>query len=166
LRAVIQEFDGAIQMIAGLDDRVYRQKANGTGSIGGHFRHNLDFVTSLLNGIGERLIDYSLRERNLLVETDRSFAVAKIRFEIDRLKRLTDEIVERIVYVRSEADPAQWLASSVTRELEFLHSHTVHHHALIGEKLTGFGVEVKKDFGVAPSTLDYWKGVQSLECGA
>ena len=166
LRPVIQEFDRGIQMIARLDDRLYQEKANGTGSIGGHFRHNLDFVSSFLNGIAERLIDYNLRERNLLVETDRSFAIAKIRFANDRLGMLTSEILERLVYVRSEVYPVQWLASSMMRELEFLHSHTVHHHALIGEKLAGFGIEVTKDFGVAPSTLEYWKWIQSLECGA
>lgn len=166
LLAAVNEFKRGMEMIAAVNDPIYKQAANGTGSIGGHFRHNLDFVTSFLNGIADRLIDYNLRERNWLVETDRSFAIAKIRFAIDRLERLTDEILERLVYVRSEVDPARWLASSVMRELEFLHSHTVHHHALIGEKLAGFGVAVIKDFGVAPSTLEYWKGVQSLECGA
>jgi hypothetical protein len=157
LRAVISVFRRGIEMITMIDDRFYTRAANGTGSVGGHFRHNLDFVNSFLNGIATRQIDYNLRERDALVETGRNHAIGKIEFAIERLAQLTDEIFERLVYVRSEVDGSRWLSSSVLRELEFLHSHTVHHHALIKEKLVSFGVKTETDFGVAPSTLEHRK---------
>ena len=157
LLAVIDEMTRGIEMISAVDDLVYKRVANGTGSIGGHFRHNLDFVTSFLNGIAEQQIDYNRRERNLLIETDRKFAIEKFEFAIARLQQLSGNTLERFVYVRSEVDPTYWLPSSLMRELEFLHSHTVHHHALIREKLESFGVEAEMEFGVAPSTLEFWK---------
>jgi hypothetical protein len=36
-------------------------------------------------------------------------------------------------------------------------SHTIHHFALIAYKLQTLGIEVEEGFGVAPSTLKYWK---------
>jgi hypothetical protein len=157
LRSVIAEFERGRELIDRLDDLTYRRSANGTGSVGGHFRHNLDFVNSFLNGIAEGRIDYNARERDVRVEIDRGYAVETLDFAMRRIGGLTDEILERLVYVRSEVYLTTWLLSSVARELEFLSSHTVHHHALIAEKLAGFGIAVTENFGVAPSTLEYWK---------
>jgi len=165
LFAVVDEFNVGVKMIERINDHTYRQTANGTGSIGGHFRHNLDFALSLLNGIGTGRIDYSCRERNPFIETDRRVAVEMIRDAIRRLEQLTSMVLDRLIFVRSEVDTEMWLPSSVLRELEFIHSHTVHHHALIGEKLAGFGVTAPKEFGVAKSTLEYWRRGRSLEIG-
>lgn len=160
LSAVISEFERGIEMIVSVDDRVYAQTANGTGSVGGHFRHNLDFVTSFLKGIAEGQIDYNRRERDVMVETDRKYAIEKFGIAIRRLAGLTDEMLGWLIYVRSEIDDSVWLPSSILRELEFLQSHTVHHHALIREKLILFGLKVDAEFGVARSTLVYWRQSQ------
>jgi hypothetical protein len=64
--------------------------------------------------------------------------------------------LERSVLVRSETGAALWHRSSLGRELEFVLSHTVHHHALIAEKLAANGDNAVRDFGVAPSTLEFW----------
>lgn len=152
---IAAEFSRAVRLIESLDDEKYMRIANGTGSVGGHIRHNLDFINSFLNGIAERRIDYDRRERDTRIETDRQFAITGIDFAIARLNALDGEVTERI-NVRSEIDGDLWHSSSVSRELEFIHSHTVHHHALIAEKLRGMGVELAADFGVAPSTLKFW----------
>lgn len=155
--AVVGELERGIEAISRLDDLVYRKAANGTGSVGGHFRHNLDFVNSFLNGISEGRIDYNKRERDVRVEEDRQYACEKLIFAAKRIDSLTAELLERFVMIRSELDRNIWHASSVSRELEFLLSHTVHHHAMIAEKLAGFEIAVGGNFGVAASTLDYWK---------
>ena len=157
MESVVAEFERGCELIERLDDVTYRRSANGTGSVGGHFRHNLDFANSYLNGIAEGRIDYSARERDVRVETDRGYAIRKLSSAIHRMGGLTDEMFECAIYVRSEVDPATWLQSSIARELEFLNSHTVHHHALIAEKLAGFGIVVAENFGVASSTLEYWR---------
>jgi len=53
--------------------------------------------------------------------------------------------------------PLVWCTSSVLRELDFLQSHTVHHYSLIAMLLRLHEIDPGEDFGVAPSTLKYWK---------
>ncbi len=111
------------------------------------------------------MLQYILRERDRRVEVDRGVAIERMRQLIDALEGLEAEATEWAVRVRSERSPASvgaaaWCRSSVRRELEFLLSHTVHHYALIVELLRLQEVELDErfaEFGVAPSTLDYWR---------
>lgn len=155
-KALTDELFRGARLIERIDDSIYRRKANGTGSIGGHFRHNLDFVQLFLSGMETGKIDYSRRERDEQVEEDRRYAVKKFALLICRLQNMPPDFTGRQVLICSEINPVCWLESSAARELEFLHSHTVHHHALINEKLAFFGVfGAANDFGVAPSTLKF-----------
>ena len=156
-KALIDELTRGARLIEQIEDSVYCRKANGTGSIGGHFRHNLDFADSFLNGIRSGKIDYSRRERDVRTEEDRFYAVERFVLTIRRLSSLEPDFLQRKVWVRSEIAAEIWHESSAARELEFLHSHTVHHHALIAEKLAFFGVQAADNFGVAPSTLKFWE---------
>lgn len=157
IAGIIRELGRAVDMIGAVDDADYREKSDSTGSVGGQFRHILDFVNCFLNGIEGGRIDYNARERDLRAETDRHHAAERFNEAIRRLGELPARYLSRSVLVRSEADPETWLPSSVIREAEFVHSHAVHHHALIGEKLAGQGVAIPSGFGVAPSTLEYWR---------
>ena len=161
--ALIDELTRGARLIEQIEDSVYCRKANGTGSIGGHFRHNLDFAGSFLNGIESGKIDYSRRERDVLTEENRFYAIERFALSIRRLRKLERDFLQRKVLVRSEIAAEFWHESSAARELEFLHSHTVHHHALIGEKLAFFGVKVTDNFGVAPSTLKFWKQQNAVQ---
>jgi len=156
-KALIDEFTRGARLIEQIGDSVYCRKANGTGSIGGHFRHNLDFADSFLNGIGNGEIDYTHRERDQWTEENRFYAVERCALAIRRFNHLEPDFWRRKVWVRSEIAAEIRHRSSAARELEFLHSHTVHHHALIAEKLAFFGVNVTDNFGVAPSTLKFWE---------
>ncbi|MFM9904028.1 MAG: hypothetical protein ACKVQJ_05585 [Pyrinomonadaceae bacterium] len=147
----------AIETINAIGDVNYRRSANATGSVGAQFRHNLDFVNSLLKGIDDGRIDYNRRERDLRVEENRAFAIERFHEAINRLNGLSENEFSKSVLVRSELDQSSWLPSSFIREVEFVHSHTVHHHALIAEKLAGYGIAAAENFGVAPSTLIYWE---------
>lgn len=154
-QALIGEFTRGTRLIERLEEDIYCRKANGTGSIGAHFRHNLDFARSFLNGVRSGRIDYNRRERDFRTESDRLFAVGRFALAIRELRELEPDILRRNVWIRSEIDAELWHESSAARELEFLHSHTVHHHALIAEKLVFFGVGASENFGVAPSTLKF-----------
>jgi hypothetical protein len=153
LRSLIAELERGVAIIRGLDVATFRATENGNGAIGAHFRHNLDFVNSFLNGIAERRIDYNDRTRDTLVETRPAYAVAQMQFAMQRLAGLESEIFERIVMVRSEINEDLWHVSSIAREIEFLHSHTVHHYAVIA-RLMPESVNLNT-FGVAPSTLRF-----------
>ncbi len=145
-------------LIENLDDAVYlKVESPGKSSVGTHFRHNLDFVTNFLSGLESEKCDYNRRERNLQVETDRIFAVSRFRSVISELEDLPPELLVKKILVRSETIENLWCESSAMRELEFLQSHTIHHYALIEAKLALFGYQTPAGFGVAPSTLEFWK---------
>jgi hypothetical protein len=123
--------------------------------VGAQFRHNLDFVNALLNGVAERRIDYNARRRDPSVETVPAYAVEQMLFAIRRLEGFRPDVLKGLVLVRSEVNEGRWHTSSISRELEFLHSHTVHHHALIAKILSSAGHFIGEDVGVAPSTLRF-----------
>jgi hypothetical protein len=148
-------FRGA-KLIGKIDDSVYCKSTNGVGSIGGHFRHNLDFFKAFLNGLTIGKIDYNRRKRDLQIEENRLYAINQFAKTICIFRNLPLEIFDKKVLIRSEINSDFWLESSAMRELEFLHSHTIHHHALIADRLKSFGIRTAKDFGVAPSTLKFW----------
>lgn len=129
--------------------------------VGGHLRHCLDFYSAFLRGFNQRRIDYDLRERNELIEKDRSAASAKIETAIAELQQLPaiGDDQELLVKLEGEqaADSGAWSRSSIRRELQFLLSHTVHHYALIAVLLRLQGFHPAADFGIAPSTLKYWQ---------
>jgi hypothetical protein len=56
--------------------------------------------------------------------------------------------------VRAEGGE-DWLPSTISRELQALSSHTIHHFALIAVILRLHGIFLDPEFGVSPSTLRY-----------
>lgn len=159
LRALIDELEKGRHLILRLDDASYVRLSDRSGSVGGHFRHDLNFVDAVLSGIESGSIDYNKRVRDALVETDRLYAADRFAEAIGKLERLDTCSLLKEVLIASEVDAAMMHRSSVSRELEFVHSHTVHHHAMIAEKLSNDGVEAERYFGVAPSTLEYWQAI-------
>jgi uncharacterized damage-inducible protein DinB len=131
------------------------------GSIGAHFRHVLDFYDCFLTGIEQLRIDYNQRERNPSLERRRSLAIQKIEQTINRLEQLRLTALTQHVLVSME-NRSSWSRSSVLRELDFLLSHTIHHYSLIAMLLRIHEINPGDEFGVAPSTLNYWK--QELVC--
>ena len=157
IKTLANEMFRGAKLIGKISDAVYRKKADGAGSVGEHFRHNLDFVNAFLNGLSGGKIDYNRRERDIKVEENRLIAANLFAKTVCNLCKLPIEIFSKKVLIRSEINADVWLESSALRELEFLHSHTVHHHALIAEKLNLNGIQTANDFGVAPSTLKFWE---------
>jgi uncharacterized damage-inducible protein DinB len=164
--AVLQQ--GAA-LLERLDDARYAG-ANGLpvrSGVGAHFRHCLEFYDNFLAGLARGRVDYNRRERDPLTETDRAFALTKIAITIDALENLPVHDGARPLTVRVEDAAAEaWCQSSVGRELQSLLSHTIHHYALIALLLRLQGVEPGADFGVAPSTLAFWREQSARVAGA
>lgn len=156
LERIEAEFARAAKLIDSLDDEVYRDKGGRAGSIGSHVRHNLDLAACLFRDLEKGTVDYSARDRDERIETDRTYAIAAIKRISDTLGELAGIDGGSALRVRSEIDTSAFHASTLGRELEFLHSHTVHHHAIIAERLIQSGLEAGHGFGVAPSTLRFW----------
>ena len=130
--------------------------------IGGHFRHCVDFYNCFLSSVGSGRINYDLRARNELVESDPELAALELQAIIDGLLRFSfaDGYAELLVVLEGSTRPHEshcWTRSSIARELQSLLSHTVHHYALIAMALRLQGIEPAAEFGVAPSTLEHWR---------
>ncbi len=129
--------------------------------IGAHLRHCLDFYGAFLSGIGQGKVNYDMRERNELIETNRFSASSKIIEAIAQLQLLPVNEPDKELLVKLEGEQVEnasaWSRSSIRRELQFLLSHTVHHYALISVLMRMQGIQPAADFGIAPSTLKYWQ---------
>ena len=129
------------------------------GSIGAHLRHCIDHYDCFLQGLGEGKIDYAKRERRIDIEQDPDTAIERLREQATELLSLQGEWdQDRAIEVRTvsfDAEDHGWLPSTLGRELQFLLSHTIHHFALIAMLLRLAGITPPREFGVAPSTLQF-----------
>ena len=154
----VQSLRRGANLIQNLSDEVYAR--GGRSPVGGHFRHIVEFVFRFTEGVEIGKVDYHRRQRDRRIEQDRDYAVSRFNAAINGLRNLPADTEHKRILLRLETSGLQdeeWCISSVLRELEYLQSHTIHHYALIAEKLSAQNVEVEKDFGVAPSTLEFWK---------
>jgi hypothetical protein len=166
----VRALEQGLALIERLDDALY----SGTGAlpvqsgVGAHFRHCIDFFEGFLAGIASGRIDYDRRERDPLGARDRAFAATKLRIVISELRSLpvTHGHAGVLVSLEGDADyspgSTRWCRSTVSREIQFLLSHTVHHYALIALALRLRGFEPGEEFGVAPSTLKHWRSKASV----
>ena len=152
----------ALQLLDRLDDAEYATVPRGFAPhrAGAHLRHVLEFYQCFLNGVDSFHIDYDARRRNEAVEHSRSSAAAAIRSIVWSLETCDALRWESTIWVRMEDADAiaitdRYMESSISRELQILSSHTVHHFALIAMTLRMHSVEMDPDFGMAPSTLRY-----------
>lgn len=152
----------AVDLVDQIDDGVYSATSplSPRGSIGGHLRHVIDFFQSFLQGLEPGRVNYNLRLRDPRFERDRAYAGGRINEMIAALRSLRLDAAERTLLVNTDDSPADapnWSTSSVQRELDALQSHTVHHYALVAMLLRLHEIEPGSEFGVAPSTIEYWK---------
>lgn len=151
-----------LDLLGRLQDDVYVQTVAPyfTSGVGKHLRHNVDHYEMFLAGVASARIDYDGRQRDPRFETDRPYAMEKIRSVMAGLENLTARHGEQILLVKmngmeENSAAATWSRSTLARELQFLLSHTIHHYALVAIILKIQGVDCHPDFGVAPSTLQY-----------
>jgi DinB family protein len=152
----------ALRLLDRLDDAAYATTPRGFAPhrAGAHLRHIVEFYQCFLEGSKSSLIDYDARRRDEVIESNRAAASAAIRSIIRSLAAHRDLREQRLVWVRMEDAEGSgvresFMESSISRELQVLSSHTVHHFALIAMTLRMHGVEMDPDFGMAPSTLRF-----------
>jgi uncharacterized damage-inducible protein DinB len=146
------------QLLETLTDEQYIRKPVGVvpSSIGGHIRHNLDHVDTLLAGVERGEIDYDQRERGTDVETNRLAALQAVERQVQELLKLAawgDDRPLRLRTLVTSMGHSITVETSVARELAFVLSHTIHHNALIGVMAMLLGAPIPERFGYAPSTI-------------
>ena len=155
-----------LELLETIDNQSYREPIalfNGS-TIGQHFRHILDFYNCLARGVASGLIDYALRERNLLVETNTTFAQQSFREVADAIHQFQENtrVEIRADFADDHHTVRPVVSSSLDRELMYAYDHAVHHLAMIkmGLRVAFPGIQVQENVGVAPSTLKHWKKQQ------
>ncbi len=138
----------------------YGAPVNGGSSIGAHVRHVLDHVSCVAERGRSGLIDYDDRQRGTAIETDLPAAIERIRELRAALDQIGEESLEVPIRIRSrvttDGEPVV-CGTTLRRELVFVVSHTVHHHALIAMLCARLAAPVPADFGLAPATLAHLK---------
>lgn len=126
-----------------------------SSGVGAHIRHILDHFDCLLDGLASGRVDYDQRQRDQRVEAQRVVAIERLEATIATLNQLRGGPVETTLLVKmdSGSHTPTWAESSLTRELQFLTSHTIHHYALVAAILGHAGCTVSRGFGISPSTL-------------
>jgi uncharacterized damage-inducible protein DinB len=149
-----------VDAIRQLGADVYR-RGDGASEVsppGAHFRHVFDHYQAFLDGRSGGRINYDDRTRDVRLEQEADAATAKATALVDLIaaidaKHLADPLQVSANVVMGGRSVVDWTPSTVQRELMYLLSHTVHHYAIIRLLASSAGVELHRDFGVAPSTL-------------
>ena len=160
------------ELLLSIDDEIYANRLYllFSNRIGAQMRHILEFYECFLSGLESSHVDYDARRRDETIEVSRLAALRKIEYFLEMLKWSPLVREDGLVWVRMEDTPEHlcddpFLTSSVTRELQVLMSHTIHHYALIAVALRVQGIPVDASFGVAPSTIRHQQR-QEVEAAA
>ena len=140
-----------------LDLRAYNSlNIKGRASVGQHVRHILEFYQCLFDADG--IVNYDMRKRDILIESNPNHAVAILDGLIATLKAV-DAGAPLQLHAEMSSMSAQPLivVSSLSRELLYVLEHSIHHMALIRLLIKDDNMEFELDdsFGVAYSTLAY-----------
>lgn len=131
----------------------YKNSLMGGATIGQHVRHITELYQEMVTGYSTGEINYEKRQRNLLIEQHRDYAIAQMQEVPEQLNRADKKLLLASCY-----DTANNLVieTCFVRELIYNIEHTVHHQALIkiGFK-SAFAIDLPDEFGVAASTLKY-----------
>jgi uncharacterized damage-inducible protein DinB len=154
---LVRLLDQLKEVIESIDDEAYGTPPAGkpSGSIGAHARHCLDHVEAFLDGLREGALCYDRRARGTRIEIDRAAALDRIDALTLSLLDLEARALDRPLRLEVQLDPAGTTCSVVStagRELAFVVSHTVHHHATMAVLLSELGARLPHRFGVAAST--------------
>lgn len=138
----------------------YAAKLLSEATIGQHVRHILEFYQSVLKGVDTKVINYDLRERNLLIESDKDFAIQIINIIHTVLSLdVQDEPFILEGNFSSEPDKQTQIQTTLFRELAYCLEHSIHHQALIKVGLIELNSAsfIDETFGLAPATIRYKK---------
>lgn len=123
-------------------------------TVGEHTRHIIELFQCLENQYDSGQINYDLRKRDYLLQTNVSFAVTTINTVIDLLEKPN----KSLMLFQTIDQESLTIATNYHRELLYNFEHCIHHQALIKVALMKIdNISVENTFGVARSTIEYRK---------
>jgi uncharacterized damage-inducible protein DinB len=154
---ILEQLNALLHEIDEADYRKPSMSLSGA-TVGQHLRHTLEFFICLEQGFNNGVINYDKRSHDKTIEQDKNLAaesIARIKHflkAVDLEKKLNLEVNYNI-----ERDETEVLETTAKRELVYNIEHAVHHMALmkIGIREVASYIDLKKEFGVAASTIRY-----------
>lgn len=121
-------------------------------TIGEHSRHVIEMFGCLEQGYESGKVNYDLRKRNLLMQTDTDFAIQNLI----KLQENLEKINKKMWLEIGKTDPKTTIETNYERELWYNFEHCIHHQALIKVgALSLENISIDPNFGVAQSTIAY-----------
>jgi hypothetical protein len=147
------------QSIRLLDAAEYRQPSQRlfNATIGQHVRHIIELFQCLQQGYEAGVVNYDKRERNLLLEQDKDFALEQLVLLFTNMERDNKTLVLQAIYDEHSNEP-ELIPTNYLREVAYNLEHTIHHMALIRVGINEVShVQLPQNYGVASSTIKYKK---------
>ena len=158
-RSVNQMLEQGLLLLGELtpDDYVHINAPHFSSSIGAHYRHILDHVEILIQGMQNGCVNYDARCRDVAVETCLETAKGKTKSLLSEWDTINDgqmtDKVDVVCKVCYDEEDSPKVNSTVGREAMFTSIHGVHHFALIKVMCQLRGLQMGNVFGVAPATV-------------
>jgi uncharacterized damage-inducible protein DinB len=153
-------FSQLTQLINQLTEQDYTTpiQSLGSGTIGQHLRHTLEFFICLEKGCDQKVVNYDNRAHDKLIESDIYIALAALHKIQDFIVRQESNIplTLEVGYDLHTNIPVT-VQTNFQRELVYNIEHAVHHMAIIKIGLREIAplIELPADFGIAASTVRY-----------
>jgi len=156
INAIEKNLERGIKLLNVISDEQYSNTsiAPYNSSIGGHIRHILDVFSCIFNGLEDKHVDLTARERNQLAEQFTDEGISYFNQIITKLHQLDPSDFEILVTVSDDLglgkiDMKYTLGSALIQA----HSHAIHHFASLGYIIYQLGIELPDvDFGYNPTT--------------
>jgi uncharacterized damage-inducible protein DinB len=151
-----RQLDDLAALVMATDETIYTSRPIAvSGTIGEHVRHCLDHIAALVAAGPSQAMSYDRRQRGTAVERDPAEAlqqIMRLQSSVDRwgVRTMDDPMCVTSLVTPAGESVTGW--STLGRELAFVNSHTIHHHALIAVLLELSDVPVPDRLGLAPST--------------
>lgn len=154
--AIEKNLNRGIKLLNSITDEQYSNTSAPPyfSSIGSHMRHILDVFSCIFNGLEDRQVDFSARERNPLAEQYTVAGIDYFNTVISKLHTLSEDDYDIMISVTDDLGTGKITANyTLGSALIQAHSHAIHHFATIGFIINRLGVELPdEDFGYNPST--------------
>jgi len=124
-------------------------------SIGQHVRHIIEMFRCLEKGYHSGVVNYELRERDPIMETEKDVALVQLRDIRKSLGKSDRELILEGVYMPDAVESMQF-RTNYHREVLYNLEHTIHHMALIRVGIKELApMDLPDGFGVASSTVKH-----------
>lgn len=131
-------------------------------TIGCHTRHIIEFLKILLNSYHTNQINYDERQRNLELEKNPKKAIQAISEILANINLPNKNLIMH----QTVGNISLEIPTNFFRELLYNIEHCIHHQALIKVAFNEIKMShlLNKNFGIAPSTIQYRETQNSTKC--